>query len=239
MNTICLGSGSAHYIKVFVAVCSAALMLSCETGTKARQWYPADSVTVVATSDTTPLWRFDADTFLSERLSILSTDASGPSAERMLREFRKVINGWVTDSLAESFWNHVNREFGMRDIALAVEIGHPDDDAVYICRAIVETEKGPLLARTRRITAIHGSLLEYSWLPEREYEDIMRRLSEEFGVFQLKSDFHLGAENPPMTVVEACYGGRYNMALFSFYHKPSSARARAMFEYLDSLFWGQ
>jgi len=215
------------------------MLISCQ-GEKAREWHTADSTSVAASADTSGVWQFDAEEYLVERLSLLEAEAPSAGSERILREFDKVINGWVTDSLAQAFWCQVDRDYGIVEIPLVVEIGHPDDEAVYITRGIVDTKRGPLLVKSKMVTAQRSPALQYSWLSQKEYEDIMTRLSEQFGIFQLESDFHLGAENPPMTAVEVRHRGQHRVVLFSFYHKPSSAAARQMFDYLDSLFcWGQ
>lgn len=215
------------------------LLLSCRGGEKAREWHTADSTAVFAVADTGDVWRFDSEEFLQRRLSLLEAEAPGAGSERILREFRTVINGWVTDSLAERFWRGTQLNFNITDIPLSIEIGQPEGPPGYLCRAIINSEEGRFLVRSRTVTAERGPSLEYSVLSDNQFDYILRKLAGEYRLFDMESDIdRVAGENLAMTVLEANFLGDSTLLLFSEYKQPPGEFVRQMFDYLDTLFWG-
>jgi len=215
------------------------MLISCQ-GEKAREWHTADSTVFATSADTSGVWQFDAQEYLAERLSLLEAEAPSAGSERILREFDKVINGWVTDSLAEQFWREVWLEHNVVDAPLVIEIGQPEGPPNYLCRAIVKGGGGRFLVRSPALTAERGPSLEYSVLSEKEFNDILITLTNKYRLFDMKSGLdRVVGENLAMTVLKANFLGDGTLLLFSECKQPPDEPARQMFEYLDSLFWGE
>lgn len=216
------------------------LLISCQSGEKAREWHKADSTAVSAAVDTGDVWRFDAEGFLQERLSLLDAESPNAETDRIVREFSRVINNWVTDSLAETFWRKVRLDHSVTQTPLVIEIGQPEGRPGYLCRAIITSGEGRFLVRSPMVTSVRAPQLEYSALSEKAFDDILKRLTDEYRLFDMKSGLdRVVGENLAMTVLKAHYQGRSTLLLFSMFKRPPDEPARQMFDYLDSLFWGE
>ncbi|MEW6413229.1 MAG: hypothetical protein AB1483_12285 [Candidatus Zixiibacteriota bacterium] len=222
---------------IFILFTVTLLIVSCHTEQSPRTWYGRDTTQAVVASDSTVASVFDEASYFQQRESLLREESA--FAVQTIEQFETVLAAWADSDLARSFWMSIRIDYKVVDVPLTLEIGGPEEPR-YTGRAVIATDSGIFMVRSNTLIPGRKVALEYSGLTAEEFRAIMRRMVDEYRVFDLESDLSGGVGfNPAMTVLQVRYQGDSTLLLFAEYKKTRSDVAQRMFDYLDSLFWGE